>query len=326
MKIQSYVTDARAELAHLRARYDNGAVSPGVYAAIKELERTVVMSRQQRRAAERAQMKSSKGAKPVKHYRDLTIDEPPEAMGGEFLEKANAEVEAMTPEQLKAMLEDEWFMNPGGHFRRRILKRIENAGGMRVVEKPDGSLAVQFAETDNPGVLHVMELLEAVNGAFDDPYDPERTREDYETAQQADLIATLKGDGMFDAGDVVFWATETPGRVNISANAEGRAHYDRACEWGRVPSGFPEGWLGASIVTPDDPIASDELALQLAREACADGMRAIAYAGIDKPVVILHPDTHDQLKESPNWHEMDAQCAADGSYDDITAAIKKSMN
>lgn len=94
--------------------------------------------------------------------------------------------------------------------------------------------------------------------------------------READLIAALKSDGVFDAGDVIFWATQTPGVVNISANAEGRAHYERACKWGELPSGFPEGWLGASIVIPDDPIASDELALQLAKKACARGMRAIA--------------------------------------------------
>jgi hypothetical protein len=34
----------RAELAMLRARYDSGAVPPGVYAAIKALEAALAMS------------------------------------------------------------------------------------------------------------------------------------------------------------------------------------------------------------------------------------------------------------------------------------------
>jgi hypothetical protein len=32
---------ARSELAHLRARYDSGAISPAIYAAIKRLEQDV---------------------------------------------------------------------------------------------------------------------------------------------------------------------------------------------------------------------------------------------------------------------------------------------
>jgi hypothetical protein len=35
------IENVRAELLHLRARYDSGAVSPGVYEAIKRLERTI---------------------------------------------------------------------------------------------------------------------------------------------------------------------------------------------------------------------------------------------------------------------------------------------
>jgi hypothetical protein len=41
MSMSQKIENVRAELLHLRARYDDGAVQPGVYEAIKELETTI---------------------------------------------------------------------------------------------------------------------------------------------------------------------------------------------------------------------------------------------------------------------------------------------
>jgi hypothetical protein len=81
--------------------------------------------------------------KRKRHYRDLSVDEPlPDEMRAEVL----AEVEGKTPEQLKAMIEEGWFMNPGGHHRIRILKMFERNGLMRFTTNPDGSEVMQFAD------------------------------------------------------------------------------------------------------------------------------------------------------------------------------------
>jgi hypothetical protein len=117
-----------------------------------------------------------------KHYRDLTIDEPlPEDA------EARAHVQALTPEQLQAQIEASWFMNPGGHFRRRILKMLERAGVMKMVVL-DGQEQMKFADVDDPaippelqqGMKHVIDLIKAVDGHLDDAYDPDRTRADYQ--------------------------------------------------------------------------------------------------------------------------------------------------
>ena len=102
--------------------------------------------------------------------------------------------------------------------------------------------------------------------------------------KQADVFAVLERDGMFDAGDVIFWATDMDTLVLVTANAVGRPQYDRACglacEWEPTPNGFPAGWLVTLVGgNQTDPVDSDKLALQMAKEACADGMRAIAYVG-----------------------------------------------
>lgn len=117
-----------------------------------------------------------------KLYQDLTLDEPLP-----FDPEIEAEVLGMSPEQQKAMFEEGWFTNPGGHFRRRILKHCENAGLLQIVTKPDGGEQIQMARSDNPKVPPEMreridiliELLKAVDGELDAPYDPERTRTDY---------------------------------------------------------------------------------------------------------------------------------------------------
>ena len=114
-----------------------------------------------------------------KLYQDLAIDEPlphdPEL---------EAEVRGASPEQLKAMFEEGWFTNPGGHFRRRILRKFENAGLLRIVTMPEGHEQIQMAALDNPKVspeqredlASLFDLLKAVDGMLDEPYDPERTR------------------------------------------------------------------------------------------------------------------------------------------------------
>lgn len=122
-----------------------------------------------------------------KLYQDLTIDEP--LPRDPVIE---AEVEAMTPKQIMAATEAAWFANPGGHFRRRILKKLERAGVMRFVKAPDGREQMQFADADNPrisselqrGLKLVVDLVIAVDGALDDPYDPNRTRADYSPSRQ----------------------------------------------------------------------------------------------------------------------------------------------
>ena len=76
-----------------------------------------------------------------KLYQDLTIDEP--LPHDPVLE---AEVNAMTPELMKASIKSAWFANPGGHFRRRILKKLERAGVMRFIKAPDGREQMQFAD------------------------------------------------------------------------------------------------------------------------------------------------------------------------------------
>jgi hypothetical protein len=116
-----------------------------------------------------------------KLYQNLSIDEPlprdPEL---------EAMAAGMTPEQIEASFEPVWFSNPGGHFRRRILKKLERAGVMRFIKAPDGRELMQFSnDPRNPPGLQralklVVDLVKAVVGALDDPYDPNRTRADYE--------------------------------------------------------------------------------------------------------------------------------------------------
>jgi hypothetical protein len=120
-----------------------------------------------------------------KLYQDLSIDEPlphdPEL---------EAEVRALSPEQQKAMFEKGWFANPGGHFRRRILRQYEKTGALRIVVAPDGHEEIQMMDWDDPRLspeqreflISLFELLEAVKGCLDEPYDPERTRADYDGA------------------------------------------------------------------------------------------------------------------------------------------------
>jgi hypothetical protein len=288
------------------------------------------MTLQQRRAAERRTRKE--GAKPVKYYRDLAIDEPLEARGdAETREKVRAEVKAMTPEQITAGFERGWFMNPGGHFRRRILKKMENVGAMRWVTNPDGSLSAQFAKTDIPGFLQVIELLKAVDGALDDPYDPERTRADYENfalAQQKRIAARLERDGIFQIADVIIWATEMRGVVKVAANPDGRADVDKIYsggKWGPPPVDFPTGWLGA-IFTKSD-VDSDAVSLELAKEVCAAGGCAVAHSvDPNKPIIILHPDeTELEQLSGWDWHDLNMRCSGN-DYEAAAAAIKKSMN
>jgi hypothetical protein len=77
----------------------------------------------------------------TKLYQDLTVDEslPHDPV-------LEAEVNAMTPELMKASIESAWFSNPGGHFRRRILKKLERAGVMKFIKAPDGREQMQFAD------------------------------------------------------------------------------------------------------------------------------------------------------------------------------------
>ncbi len=126
-----------------------------------------------------------------KHYRDLSIDEPlPHDPAIE------AEVNSASPEQVKQMFEEAWFTNPGGIFRRRILRKFENAGLMRIVETPEGYEIQVLCELDLVGdvlatkdlieiakVRHLIGLLEAVDFELDEPYDPER----WEKQQQTNL-------------------------------------------------------------------------------------------------------------------------------------------
>lgn len=121
----------------------------------------------------------------MKHYRDLSIDEPLPRDP-----KLEAMVAAMTPERMKASFESAWFANPGGHFRRRILKKLERAGVMRFIKAPDdGREQMQFSDDPRiPPKLQrdiklVVDLVKAVDGALDDPYDPKRTHADYESGQ-----------------------------------------------------------------------------------------------------------------------------------------------
>ncbi len=131
---------------------------------------------------------------PRKLYQDLTIDEP--LPHDPFIE---AEVDAMTPEQRKALFESGWFANPGGHFRRRILKQLERAGVMRFIKAPDGREQMQFAVAEDPRIPPqlqrslklVVDLVKAVDGALDDPYDPNRTRADYEADGAIALLDAL---------------------------------------------------------------------------------------------------------------------------------------
>jgi hypothetical protein len=128
----------------------------------------------------------------TKLYQDLTVDEPlPHDPVRE------AKVKAMTPQQIKAAIESAWFANPGGHFRRRILKKLERAGVMRFIRAPDGREQMQFA--DDPrippklqrAVKQAVDLVQAVDGALDDPYDPNRTRADYEPDGKIALFDAL---------------------------------------------------------------------------------------------------------------------------------------
>jgi hypothetical protein len=129
----------------------------------------------------------------TKLYQDLTIDEP---LPHDPVVEAVAA--AMTPEQMKASFESAWFANPGGHFRRRILKQLEHAGVMRLIKTPDdGREQMQFA--DGPrippelqrGLKLVVDLVKSVHGALDDPYDPNRTRADYEPDGEIALFNAL---------------------------------------------------------------------------------------------------------------------------------------
>lgn len=118
-----------------------------------------------------------------KLYQDLSIDEP--LPHDPALE---AEVSSASPEQLKAMFEEGWFANPGGHFRRRILRQVENAGFLRIVTMPEGHEQIQMVNWDHPKVLpeqrecliSLFDLLTAVDGELDEPYDAGRTRTDYD--------------------------------------------------------------------------------------------------------------------------------------------------
>ncbi len=66
-----------------------------------------------------------------KLYQNLSIDEPL---------PRDPELEVMaagiTPEQIEASFEPVWFSNPGGHFRRRILEKLERAGVMNSSRRP----------------------------------------------------------------------------------------------------------------------------------------------------------------------------------------------
>ena len=116
-----------------------------------------------------------------KLYQNLSVDEPlprdPEL---------KTMVAGMTPEQIKASFESTWFSNPGGHFRRRTLKKLERAGVMRFIKARDGREQMQFSDDPRiPPELQrtlklVVSLVKAVDGALDDPYNPNRTRADYE--------------------------------------------------------------------------------------------------------------------------------------------------
>jgi hypothetical protein len=112
-----------------------------------------------------------------KHYRDLSLDDPtPHDPAIE------AKVDAMTPEQLRAVLEEAWFTNPGGHFRRRIIRKYERAGLAKVVVMPNGSERLMYG--DAPELDLLIKLLDAVGGELDAPYDPNRTRADYNSEEQ----------------------------------------------------------------------------------------------------------------------------------------------
>ncbi len=116
-----------------------------------------------------------------KLYQDLSIDEPLPHDA-----ELEAEFRKMSPEQQKAEFENAWFMNPGGHFRRRIIKKFENAGLLQIIVKPDGE-HIQVVPSDHPEVAPedrerlalLIEMLTAVD-VLDEPYDPERTRNDYD--------------------------------------------------------------------------------------------------------------------------------------------------
>jgi hypothetical protein len=118
-----------------------------------------------------------------KHYKDLSIDEPASHIVG--FETIEAEVNQASREQLTAWFEEAWFTNPGGHFRRRIVKKYERAGLAKIVVMPDGSEQLRFADPSSDNGLGIlMPLLEAVDFVLDEPYDPDRTRADYECANE----------------------------------------------------------------------------------------------------------------------------------------------
>jgi hypothetical protein len=129
----------------------------------------------------------------TKLYQDLTVDEP---LPHDPV--AEAEAYAMAPEQMKSSFESAWFANPGGHFRRRILKKLERAGVVKFIKALDDDREqMQFA--DDPrippklqrGLKLVVDLVKAVDGALDDPYDPNRTRADYEPDGKIALFDAL---------------------------------------------------------------------------------------------------------------------------------------
>ena len=128
----------------------------------------------------------------TKLYQDLTVDEP--LPHDPVLA---AEVNAMTLEQMMASIESAWFANPGGDFRRRILKKLERAGVIRFIKAPDGREQMQFADDARippnlqRGLKLVVDLVKAVDGALDDPYDPNRTRADYEPDGEIALFDAL---------------------------------------------------------------------------------------------------------------------------------------
>lgn len=115
-----------------------------------------------------------------KHYRDLSIDEPVSHVVG--YEEVEAELRSASPEQIKAWMEEAWFTNPGGHCRRRLLRKYERAGILRIVVTPDGREQIEFLDDQRtPADDFLIDLLMAVGGVLDEPYDPERTRAHYES-------------------------------------------------------------------------------------------------------------------------------------------------
>lgn len=118
----------------------------------------------------------------MKLYQDLDIDEPLDNCTGPSVPSVaelKVVVGAMTDEERTAQIVVAWITNPGGHFRARIIRQMEQAGlvtydpVIKFTSPPGAPLVNLNGKRMTIGQL--MERLYAtVKGNLTEPYDPDR--------------------------------------------------------------------------------------------------------------------------------------------------------